>query len=243
MSTPPLRLCWWEVEELLEHLRSRPDLWTRSEESNALWLRTEPRLDDVDAQAFGLLIVEPSDKTSPYRQYVLQTIPILWDAEHTSSYLAWLVSGWTSHQRRATLTKLLREALDTPPETAPLAAIAIEALDWSEDGPEPEPGLPPLQEELWPRDPLPPLVFEKDPTLVGTFLLTQGAGWLQLRLNGGMLRVIAALRTKTGETLSLQGLLRPTRGRARDAAAKLAGWPEDEVPQGPELQELLKEEK
>jgi hypothetical protein len=216
-----LKLCWWEVDELLEHLRSRPDLWTQSSDNEQLWLR-----EDHETEAFGLLLIAPPDMSSPFRMFALHPIEMAWDSDYVDSYLLWLVSHWTSFRRRSVVTAFLERELGVPTENAPLAAIAIEGLSWEEDA-TPEPSAPPVQEELWPAPVPPPTSFAVDPTLVGTFLLSGNSGWLQLRLLGGMLRVNLVLRTRnTQQTIPLQGLVRPLNGRTRDAAAKIAGWAE-----------------
>lgn len=227
MSTP-LQLCWWEVEELLEHMRSRPDIWTQSSDDARMWFREEPR--NPATQAFALLILPPKDESSPFRLSTLQTMAVSWDEEYISSYLLWLVSHWTSFRRRTVVTKFLESELGIDPKTAPLAAIAVEGLSWDADETK-EPEAPPLQDELWPREiTLPADAFVSDPSLLGTYLLSGSAGWIQLRLQGGMIRASLHIRAKDSpEILTLQGFLRPTNGRTRDTAAAIAGWPVAEL--------------
>lgn len=220
--SPLLKLCWWEVDELIEHLRSRPDIWTQSSDNEQLWLR-----EDKDGSAFGLLFIAPPDPTSPFRMFVLQTIELGWNTSYIDDYLLWLVNHWTSYRRRTVVTSFLEKELNVPHADAPLAAIAIEGLGWEEDE-TPEPIVRfPIQEELWPElAPPPQLSFADDPTLVGTYLLAGNTGWFQLRLVGGLLRITLNMRSRNGTvTLPLQGLIRPMNGRVREAAALLAGWP------------------
>jgi hypothetical protein len=156
----------------------------------------------------------------------LQTMPMAWDDDYISSYLLWLVGHWTSYRRRTVVTKFLQDELGIDPATAPLAAIAVEGLSWDADETK-EPAAPPLQDELWPKElTLPADAFVSDPSLLGTFLLSGSAGWLQLRLAGGMIRASLHIRAKeTPEVLTLQGFVRPSNGRVRDTAGLIAGWP------------------
>lgn len=219
-----LQLCWWEYEALLTHLRSREDLWTQSSDNELLWLREEPR-QDVPTNAFGLYFLPPKDTSSLFRQYTLTWIPMAWDDDAISSYLTWLVNHWTSYRYRQVVTKFLTDELKVDPATAALSAIAIEGLSFDEDRSE-EPPSPPLQEELWPTEEAVslPVDFDSDPTLIGTYLLAGSAGWLQLRLFGGMIRASIMLRAKASAAMiPLQGLIRPLNGRVRDAAEELTG--------------------
>jgi hypothetical protein len=243
--TEPFKLTWWEADELLEHMKSRDDLWIQSSDNEDLWIREEPRSEEIGQQAFGLLILRPIDKDSPFRMFGLQPVPMAWDPTFVDRYLFWLVRHWTSFRRRDVVSKFLTKELLIPVDTSVLAAIAIEGLAWEEDE-TPEPPDPPLQEEMWPEMFQPPTIhFEQDRTLIGTFLLSQNAGWVQLRLTGGMIKVSLSLQaSKSFEAISLQGLVRPLNGRVREAASKIAGWPttDTEIPDASTQQQQLPSE-
>ena len=55
-----MTLTWWEYEDLLEHLRSREDIWIQSEENPFLWLR----VDDEAASCLALSFSPPADAES-----------------------------------------------------------------------------------------------------------------------------------------------------------------------------------
>jgi hypothetical protein len=214
-----LALCWWEVEELLSHLSSRPDLWEQAEGNDHLWLRTVD-----DSLQCGIAILPPADERSPFRTFAVQEIPYDWDAEQTLSYITWLITNWTAYPNRLDVEEFLRTELSIDAAIASIAAIAIESFDWR-DRKTPEPPDPPVQEELWSKD-VPPRLLIEDASHIGTYLLSNSSGWVRLRLLGGMIRSQLSVRAKNGELISLDGFVRPLSSDARSAAAKLAGWPD-----------------
>src|SRR5262245_26099971 len=167
MNSKPLLLCWWEVEELLVHLRSRPDLWTELD-TPGTWVRDDPRGDTL-LQAFVLVLVATKDTTSPNRLTVVQSLPLEWSAEDVDSYLLWLVGHWTSYAQRTVVTQFLIDELKVVPADAPLYAIAIGGMS-QEAISQPEPSLPAIQDEFWPKEPIPVPTAFGDPTHLGTFL-------------------------------------------------------------------------
>jgi hypothetical protein len=215
-----LTLTWWEHSELIEHLAARPDLWAQDEENEYLWIRVD---DDSGSNLCGVVFVPPANLTSPYRIYHLHEVSYDWDSDYTTRYVEWLVSNWTTRPNRLAIEKFLEEDLDVQTETAFAAAIAIESLDWSEARkPAVEPDVP-TREEFWPKN-VPPYVLTEDPTHIGTYLLTGGAGWIRFRLTGGMIRMQVSIRTRSGEIIPLDGFVRSFTSNARSAAAKIAGW-------------------
>jgi len=214
------RLTWWEATELLDHLSRRPDLWFRSDDNPNLWAHC---VTGSDVPGFGLLLSPPSDPSSPYRMYGVQAVPLQWTPDEVRSYVSRLIRSWTTFSNREEISSFLQKELQVPTEQADFAAIAIEALEWKQDGGNSEPPSPPEQTELWERPPIRPSIDE--PNHVGTFLLSGQTGWMKLRLAFGMLRIEASIRPRgTDRPVLLEGFVRPVRGAASDAAAAIGGW-------------------
>jgi hypothetical protein len=78
-----ISLTWWEVEELEEHLSSRLDVWTQSEDDPRIWLRAS---DDASSFLCGIQLLPPSESglSSIYE------LSFDWTVDHTSSYVEWL---------------------------------------------------------------------------------------------------------------------------------------------------------
>jgi hypothetical protein len=219
----PLALTWWEVDELLEHLSSRSDLWTQSSDDPRVWMRTDTR-SEPPADAFGLFLGSPTAVASgSFRIFALHAIPMTWSPDYVQAYVLWLLKHWTTYQRRQVVSSFLQSELGVDSGTALIAAIAIDGLDW-EDGQAFEPAGPPLQEELWPED-MPTATFENDPMHVGTYLFSGSAGWVRLRLRSGMFHISLALRGKgtPAPLIALQGFVRPLHSRFVDIVTALTG--------------------
>jgi hypothetical protein len=215
------QLTWWEAADLLDHLSSRPDIWTQSNENEHVWFRTT---DDDESLQCGIVFIPPADVQSPYRLFHLQEIAYDWTADHTAQYVSWLIANWTTRRHRLDVEKFLCEELSIEPATAFMAAIAIGSFEWTGIRSAEPTTASPTQEEFWPRD-TPPRILTDDRTHIGTYLFSGGAGWVRLRLIGGMIRTQISIRARTGEVIPLDGLARPFTSDARGAAAKIAGWP------------------
>lgn len=218
------RIGWWEHAELLEHLVSRPDIWSKSDENPNLWLRTHVSQwaedgSPVEEPALGLLFEKEATGT-----FNVRPVPISWSAEGCDSYLERLLVHWTGYGHRQRVILFFMNTLGLTPETAELMSLALEELDADPDGsPRQDPeDLGPVQESMVP-DALPPILPKpKDPADLGTWPLLSG-GWLKLKLMGGMLRVQISLRDRLSKGFGplLEGYVRPLDGRTRDYAMSM----------------------
>jgi hypothetical protein len=216
----PLRITWWEYEELLEHLEQRPDIWMQSEENPLLWMRLvkSPRL-DVEEEVGNALALHfmPPTQEGPYRQYGIQVFPQEWPEAECTSYLDDLLSKWTAFGHRKRTVATLR---DCQVEHAELIAIAVEAIDWLE-APAPDPETASkhsdaLQQRMYPPAP--------DPIDITTELFYGNRGWMNLRRAGGMIRVRASVKSRDGLWgQQLEGFVRPRDGRIEDTVSFLLG--------------------
>lgn len=201
-----MQICWWEHAELLEHLRSRPDIWV---EDSGLWIRKTV----AGTPAFALQLIEP-ESTGPYRQYTLVPTPVEWSDDDISEYLEKLVWHWTSYSTRLEFTKIMVSELGLDPNTAELMAIALQrATVEPKQDPEKLPE-PPKQEPLWAWDlPWPPKTGVMQEVIVGKMLLPYPGGSITMTEHGGMLRVrfeIHTERNKTGvSSIAMQGFCKP----------------------------------
>jgi len=212
-------LLWWEYNELLEHLISRPDIWTESEGQPGLWLRSSSEGDGC-----GVLLVPPV-KTGPYRQYVLRSVPMTWDAQRTDDYIHELLTHWTSYNYRLDLTTLFTEELHLDQRTASNVAIAAVRLG---QGPEFDPDhLPePTQSNLVDGDTGFTHTAGLNEPLRRVFYLT-GGGYVCFRPSGGLLTVDISVKVREGFTGAGQfsGHVRPRNGDLRGAFTILFGEP------------------
>ena len=215
-------ITWWEYDELVEHLSSRPDIWTRSDENEFLWLRSASE-EGPDA---GLLFSPPSDPESPFRCYALETIPLGWDEDYLNVYITGLLTHWTSFSVRKRTEEFLIDELHIDPQTSHLSAIALESFDWTErstsitetTGPAP---LPDSIATILP----PPKVGH-----VGTWLLA-GGGYVRLDFQNVLIRATISIPSEKsrGYGPPLEGFVRPYDGRTSDAIAFLSSASEGEI--------------
>jgi hypothetical protein len=221
-------LTWWEYDQLFEHLDSRRDIWIQSDENEFLWLRLEKRWEtgeELESEACAVLLTAPTSSDDPYRMYVLQSIPMSWGEAQTDTYIQSLLRHWTPFARRETVASFLRETLQHDAETAELAAIALEALDWGDVVPS---DLSDPEHSVLTADSVPPIgpPPPQDPCTIGTWLLVGAAGWLHLALRGGQMRIRLSVRAPSAEGFAtpLEGYVRPLNGHVRDTAAALGEW-------------------
>src|SRR5689334_22584556 len=105
-----LQLCWWEWNELLDHITERDDIWSSVPDSPLLFLRqTAPDEEGLRQDALLLQAVPPPDSTSPWRQFGIQITPLSWSKETYDAYLMRLLAHWTSYDHRLRMTALLME--------------------------------------------------------------------------------------------------------------------------------------
>jgi hypothetical protein len=137
------QICWWEHEELLDHLRTRPDLWEPDPDS-PLWIRK----DSEGGPAFALQLIEP-EAPGPYRMYTLSWTPVSWEEDEVEEYLLRLLYFWTSYSTRLGMEKILQDELKLDADTAYLMAVALQRaqVEPNED-PEKLP-RPPRRQALW----------------------------------------------------------------------------------------------
>lgn len=228
----PLRITWWEHDQLVEHLEERDDIWMSGDDLPGLWLRFDRSrshlVEDEPKDALMMQLVPPPDDVHPYRQYQIQLHPQVWEHDFCQEYVLRLLRGFTAYGRRERIVGLLTSLGIPDPE---LIAIAIEGFDWLEASPatDAEATVPEAQMQIFAQEIEPRQLIElpiSDPMDLGTYLLQGNVGWLRLRLAGGQIRCSASVRgrNEAGWTTLLEGYVRPPNGRVRDAAATLAGW-------------------
>jgi hypothetical protein len=216
-----LRITWWEAEELFEHLTERDDIWTQSDDNPWLWMRSVS-LQEREEAVLALSFQPPADESSPYRCYALTVLPMAWPLERCARYLQDLLVHWTMFGERVRIERFLRSAQVHEPE---LLAIAISALRWTDEAKDPDADPAPVEQAALYPDVHPyPQIEIPDPLNIGTFLLTQGLGWLKLRYEAGLIRCEVSLQNAGkghGWSHPLVGHVRPKDGRVKDAAAEL----------------------
>lgn len=218
-----IHVTWWEFDELLEHLRGRPDIWTQSEENEFLWLRGQTLWSsDGDAKTISgcaFSCCPPIDATSPFRLFQIDIIPLEWEEAYCQEYLRRTLECWTTYGQRKRVETFLVEELQVSTEHAMLGAIGLGAQDYAEERVDPDSvSGPEQQSRLWP-DSLPPLSLTPlpDPLDVGTWLL-QGGGYVSLRLQAEMLRVSISIKDNKADGYGppLRGYVRPPSGNILD---------------------------
>lgn len=237
MDTPK-NICWWEREELVEHFEQRQDIWTSMQDGN-LWIRTLENMDNACAIA-----MIPSKKTGPYRQYGLRVVPGVWSPEESDKYLLHLLEGWTDYRRRIKMQEFLIESLDTEPEKAVLAAIALRRVELEDISmPEEDPEQRGLFDATGaPHVPVPGTLPKE------LLFRVVGGGWLRLEPHSHEFLCTLSLRghENYGGGYScepLRGHLRPSNGRVDQTAAHLIGITTiDPKPATQEQLELMLEE-
>jgi hypothetical protein len=211
-----MNICWWEHDELIDHLASRQDIWTQSEDNPAMWLRS------TEDEALCALLLAPPAKTGPFRQYAVRVVPAAWSREECDKYVEALLNHWTSYLRRQQVETFLIDSLDVKPETASLAAIAIQAN--TESGSVfTDPEVEPIQADLFgaTNEPEP----GKLPSEVQYDIHPGGYLNLQPRGDSFYVRVSIPTHKKYGGGYSspLTGYIRPTCGRVNQTLAFLTG--------------------
>jgi hypothetical protein len=215
-----MNLQWWEFEQLLDHLRTRQDIWSSPREG--LWLRSHSY--DDNTSCLGLAI-SPPVKTGPFRQYVLRAVPFAWDAAQCDEYLTALVSKWTDYGTRRRYTEFLITEANIAPAVASSIATGLCAVDQGEI-PDVEAFPLPSTRELWPDVSDLDITTGYSERALRTYGIV-GGGWLTVRLSGGMLHVRASLRSDGryggGYGGVFEGFVRPNDGNVPLASAFLFG--------------------
>jgi hypothetical protein len=208
-----VRVLAFEAEELMDHLRSRPDIW--HEGDDLMFVRT----DREGTMCLGLKLVPPAARGT-YSTWMLHVLPSAWDAGESAVYVEQLVCKWTSFSLRQRFARFFMTELKLPPKTAEAAAL-ICAVIVCEADPDPEATWqPPLPDITTPK-----LLPRVATTLSQTYLL-QGRGWLKLELAGNMIGAEMSVSDPDGEMHRLRGFVKGTNGSpVRDLAAGLFGWP------------------
>jgi hypothetical protein len=227
---PLFQIMQWEHEELLEHLDSRPDIWQRNAQNTNLWVRLESsfsELSEKKPEAAAAVHFLPPPADGPFTPVGVDLYPLTWDIETTRIYFEDLLRAWSAYGHRKKVEEILRTFGTAEPD---LASIAVEAYDWVERPKEPEapaasPLLPTMSAEVHPETlcgPPPPDMLD-----LGLWRLEGNVGWLRLRLQGGMIRVTASIRSgENGWSEALEGFVRPRSGRIEDTALRLSGLAE-----------------
>lgn len=213
------QLTWWEYDELLEHLQSREDIWTCSDDNEFLWLRTQPVYHEetdefTTTNGCALQFSPPSDGDSAFRLYSLDAHLLEWTEEHCKDYVTGLLDHWTTYSLRSRVQKFMTADLQLADEMAMIAAIAVTSFDHSEERKDPdgdEPVIRPSDVVVYDQFPRLP-----DPFDVGTWLLA-GGGYVKLRLNQNVLSVTLSIPSLSdGFPYPLKGVVRPLTQSVQD---------------------------
>lgn len=113
-------IAWWEYEELLEHLTTRPDIWTKEEDSFS-WIRMSMR--QPEGTPAMRMEVTPPIGSSKFRMAHLTIHPLSWDEEVCESYTRNLLIQWSTYGDRIELQQLYETELSLDPKVAMVAAI------------------------------------------------------------------------------------------------------------------------
>ena len=208
-----------EYNELREHLRDRPDIWT--ELPNGLWARS---VDDVPQLA---LVLTPKNGTVD-----LRVVPSGWDDDECTKYIENLLAHWTSYGQRLRIQKFLEGIVEgTAADTAHQLIRILHSDSW-------DPENAPFQLSL-PADVAGPDIKTEDLPKLLHFPLV-GGGWLRLAPQTTAFHVTVSVPLHKdyggGYASHLTGYVRPSDGRIRQAAAMLSGKeiaPEEESTQLP----------
>jgi len=237
-----MNLCWWEYEQLLDHLRSRGDIWASSHPS--VWVRSFSY--DESETIVCCLRFTPPRNAGPFRQYACSVVPMEWTVEQADEYLQHLLESWTDYGRRKRFETFLRDELRLESALAANAAIALCSLDEGlNPGPDPDRLPLPTARELFPDVQSPLLCLADGAHYLRTYGFT-GGGWFTISLTGGMLRVRASLpshgRYGGGYSQPFEGFVRPYNGNVNLAAAALFGDDMIEAAPMPHLREKREKE-
>ena len=213
----PIQLTWWEYDELLEHLKDRPDIWTQSEDNPFLWLRsqtiraTTPEEEDETTNGLALVITPPADESSHFRLFTIEIHVFDWEQDYCHQYLIDLLHHWTLYSRRARIEKFLATDLGLTPDIARLGAIGITSFDQLSEPEDPDSSETPAPKKIW-ADMIPPDVDIPilDSFDIGTWFLRDG-GYVNLKhKNGAIITRISIRHPRTnGFTHPLRGVVRP----------------------------------
>lgn len=209
-----IRLLRLEVDELKEHLESRPDIWAQTEDG--LYIRFSAATDE----ALCMLRFIPPAKTGPFALWQLIEMPAAMSAEETTKYVQQLCDRWTSSGTRQQLMLFFVSELGYDPGKATSIAIAVAGI-FAGEFPTPDMNWqPPLPDivELAIAEP----IIDQD-RMSKTWLL-QGGGWVRIKFTGGMFSVKMSIPDRMGyKSLSghvrSHGVLEP-----RHVAADLFDW-------------------
>lgn len=211
-----------EHAELVEHLRSRPDIWTESNEAKFFRLDRDPEGNFFPI--FALLIA--SRGSGPLRTYSVSAVSLRNDDAEADSLTRNLVEGFTSYNTRVALTHFFMDELKLDSNMAVAASIAATKIVY--DGELVPTGVEDAVQGTLPGMP------EEQRLLYGI----AGGGYLALRLQGNAFRAEASLRDEDRNGfLQFRGWLRPVNGTAKDAETFLRSL--DFVPEPETAQQEL----
>jgi hypothetical protein len=222
-----LSLTWWEYDEAIEHMLERDDIWTRSEENDFLWLRSQTLWaeDGTCRSVSGLAVqfIPPVDASSPYRMFSVQMHVMDWDPDYCKTYFTSFFKHWTTYGERMRIAHFLHTELGLPEDHSSLGAIGLTAMEHDIVDPDPE-NVPHTVQALLPD--LTGVVVEqrKDPSHLGTWLLRDG-GYVSLHLTHEMLAVSISILSshKQGYGPPLRGFVRPPSGNIHAYAEMILG--------------------
>lgn len=93
-----------ELEELVEHLSARPDIWRKH---GRAWLRVLKSSDEEPQVALGF-VVQPAPEEG---LYYLIAKNVLWSENGTHEYVEWLLDKYTAYTMRQKIISLLAAAV------------------------------------------------------------------------------------------------------------------------------------
>jgi hypothetical protein len=174
-----VQMTWWEHDELLEHLRSRPDLWT---EDNDLWVRFARRpVDEEQIAVFAMQLLPPVG-TGRFRMYTLHSTPVVWEDTTVTEYLEWVLRNFTTYGARIETVRILTEELGVPLDKANMGAVVLSHTHCVGSIYEQPQYFEP--DAMQRPDPLLPVPVQQ--RVLGQWELVRG-GWLRLCENGSQL--------------------------------------------------------
>lgn len=212
-----MQLMWWEAEQLIDHINSRPDIWSNT--ATGQWLRQQSYEDSTGL--LGIAITGLSPK-GPFQKYTFTLVPLFFTKEQATDYFTNLCIQWTDYGQRERYTRLLIAEGNIDAAKAGLLATALCATDY---------GVVEGYSTTTPTELIPDIrnlgiIGQVDERAVRAFGIT-GGGWLRVSFTNGMLKVRASLRTSGdyggGFGGEFEGFIRPSDGNVQLAAAFLLG--------------------
>ena len=223
-----MTLTYWEVEELIDHLECRPDIWTLDPDTQ-LWIRSND-----DATPLCALNINVGT-TGPFRLSSVRVVPLEWTNSVSEEYLTRLLRHWTSYNTRVEMAAFLStdDSVHMDPALAMQVAVVLGRIG-QEPTADPELSPEPVQQRLLEDGrnngfPNRYFAFERR-----VFYLI-GGGYASVSKRGEMLHVQLSIPMRGGGFSGegqLAGFVRPINGSIGRALEMLFGDVPERDPQG-----------